>query len=133
MSKKKNGLQLVDLGARKSYISELDGNDEKTKWMLGPLSARQLFAIYAKYEADEETVQSAASSALMAMDFVKYGLKQVVGPLAGGFAMANSSDLGFNAKGVKTSYLDSLPTQLIVEIGGQVALLSTLQEEQKKG
>jgi hypothetical protein len=77
--KKKKGLSLIDLGARQEFISTLDIDDEKTRWMIGPLSARQLFGVYAKYEGDEEDVlQSPAQSALMAMDFVKYGLKQVV-------------------------------------------------------
>ncbi len=133
--KKKKGLSLIDLGARQEFISTLDTDDEKTRWMIGPLSARQLFGVYAKYEGDgeEEVLQSPAQSALMAMDFVKYGLKQVVGPLSSGFTMTSSTDLGFSSKCVKSSYLDRLPTELIVELGGQIATISTLGTEQKKG
>jgi hypothetical protein len=46
--------------------------------------------------------------------------------------MTSSTDLGFSSKCVKSSYLDRLPTELIVELGGQIATISTLGTEQKK-
>ena len=74
-------IKLLDLSARAEHVSAIDDNKEKTKFIVGPLTARQLFAIYGRFD---DVSESSTGMALMAMEMVKYGLKDVKGKLGKG-------------------------------------------------
>jgi hypothetical protein len=133
--------KLINLSARAKKVASQDLNDEKTNFVVGPLSARQLFAILAKHEEGtagmmgnkKMTGKALASGAMLAMDMCKYGLKEVKGELGVGFKLEDDDELGFKCKAVSDDYLDVLPIEISMEIGGYVGEMSQAGKNQKKG
>jgi hypothetical protein len=132
--------KLIDLSARDEKVSSLDKNKEKTKWVIGPLSARQLFLLYSKHEAgtralanNKATAAGMAAGAMLAYDFARFGLKEVKGELGKGFELKETDELGFECKAVSPDYLDVLPMEILMEVGSWVGEYSQAGTEQKKG
>ena len=125
------GIKLIDLSARSDYVSELDDNDEKSSFTVGPLTARQMFSLFGKAEVAKGE-QNSAKMSLLAVELVKYGLKDVKGPLGKGFKLKKGNKLGFKCDVVDQSYVDSLPIQLIAEISQWVSACSHLGESPKE-
>ena len=133
---------LIDLSARVKKTCTGDKNKVKTKFIVGPLSARQLFTLFAKHEEGAKAFmtmnaktsqQSIAKGALLALDFAKFGIKEVQGDLGQGFELEDNYELGFECKAVSDKYLDTLPMEISMEIGGEVGSISQAGAEQKKG
>ena len=133
---------LIDLSARIEKVCAADKNKVKTKFIVGPLSARQLFTLFAKHEKGAKAFEnlnakssqtSIAAGALLALDFVKYGLREVKGELGKGFKLEDDYELGFECKAVSNDYLDTLPMEISMEIGGEVGAISQAGAEEKKG
>ena len=76
---------------------------------------------------------SNSSNANVAIDFARLGLRKVKGPLGKGFKMEKCKDYGFECNAVKYEYLDTLPVQILLEIGGWVTQVSKIGEKGKKG
>lgn len=123
----KNGLKLLDLTARAEHKSKLEKGKDRTIFFVGSLTSRQMFAIMSKYGN-----QSSEDMANCAIDFVKYGLKDVKGDLGAGFKLGKGSDLGWECDQVAESYIDTLPIALLSEISGWVTSMSKVGEKQKK-
>ena len=124
-------VKLLDLSYREEFESGLDDNKEKSQFVIGPLTARQMFSVYNKNE--QGLNGSNAANANVAIDFARLGLKKVKGPLGKGFKVEKCKDYGFECNAVKFDYLDTLPVQLLLEIGGWVTEVSKLGEKGKKG
>ena len=124
------GIKLIDLSARSEYVSKLDDNKEKTKWYIGPLTARQMFALFGRADMAKEA-QDSAKMSLLAVELVKYGLKDVKGSLGDGFKVKKGNKLGFKCDVVDQTYVDTLPLQLIAEISQWVSECSKLGEVPK--
>tara|TARA_R110002020_G_scaffold402289_1_gene612485 strand:+ start:707 stop:1090 length:384 start_codon:yes stop_codon:yes gene_type:complete len=125
------GIKLIDLSARSDYKSKLDDSEEKTSFMVGPLTARQMFAMFGKADV-ENNKQDSAKMSLLAVELVKYGLKDVKGPLGKGFKLKKGNKLGFKCDVVDQSYIDTLPISLIAEISEWVSECSHLGESPKE-
>jgi hypothetical protein len=123
----KNGLKLLDLTARAEHKSKLDKSKEPTKFFVGSLTSRQMFAIMSKYGN-----QSSTDMANCAIEFVRYGLKDVKGELRKGFKLEESNDLGWYCQVVCDNYLDSLPIDLLSEISTWVTGMSRVGNNEKK-
>jgi hypothetical protein len=121
-------IKLLDLSARAEHVSAIDDNKEKTKFIVGPLTARQLFAIYGRFEDGSE---SSTGMALMAMEMVKYGLRDVKGELGKGFSLKKGNKLGFKCDVVNQSYIDTLPVSIITEVAQWVGEMSRVGEVPK--
>ena len=83
----------------------------------------------AKYGGDTKNAEQMASCA---MQFVKYGLKDVVGKLGEGFELTDDNNLGWKCDAVADSYLDRLPLELMSEIATWVTDMSKVSDNQKK-
>jgi hypothetical protein len=125
------GIKLIDLSARSEYVSKLDDNKEKTKWYIGPLTARQMFALFGRADMAKEA-QDSAKMSLLAVELVKYGLKDVKGSLGKGFKVKKGNKLGFKCDVVDQTYVDTLPLQLIAEISQWVSECSKLGDDPKE-
>jgi hypothetical protein len=125
------GIKLIDLSARSDYKSKLDDSEDKTSFIVGPLTARQMFSLFGKAEIAKEA-QNNAKMSLLAVELVKYGLKDVKGPLGKGFKLKKGNKLGFKCDVVDQSYIDTLPIPLIAEISQWVSESSHLGESPKE-
>ena len=123
------GLKLLDLTARSEHTSKLEKGKDKTKFIVGSLASRQMFKIMAKYGNDLADVNSMADCAIQ---FVRYGLKDVEGELGIGFKLTDDTRLGWKNKAVADDYLDALPLDLITEIAEWVTSMSKVGKDQKK-
>ena len=72
------------------------------------------------------------SMADCAIQFVRYGLKDVEGELGIGFKLTDDTRLGWKNKAVADDYLDALPLDLITEIAEWVTSMSKVGKDQKK-
>tara|TARA_R100000808_G_C2150261_1_gene158960 strand:- start:1294 stop:1677 length:384 start_codon:yes stop_codon:yes gene_type:complete len=123
-------IELINPNSKKEYVSTSEKRlKNPSKWYVSPLKSRTLFAILQKHN----TTQATGNSMLpLAMDFAKFGLKKVTGPCSDGFHLVDDSSLGFKEKAVSDDYLDTLPMNVLIEVGGWVGEVSNLSSTDKK-
>ena len=137
-------LKAINLTKTKVYESDLDdakGTDQATQFVLGAINTRAFSSIVdrnSEIRVNEDGEQASRfNSMTVAYDLVRFGLKDInnMQDADGNPLKFVTESVNYNGKtmlAASSAIMEALPTELIVELAGEIQSLNSVTAEEAK-